>query len=178
MSANSLGKQRRPVTTGVAVIRLVGEIKVGNHSPSTRIQTLSAPVHFSVISWQLFKFYRSANQHKVVEAEHPTAPLRCPLEKKKKTSPGCSREVTSAAAHPEEDERRRGKLKIESYLIIAVSPWRMVMLSVVRCISTLRTGNPVGIRHSSLKKEACSCLQHDLRPACILKHGERAFQEQ
>lgn len=111
-----MGKQRRPVTSiaGAAVILLVGEIKVGNHSPSTRIQTQSAPVHFSVISWQLFKFYRSANQHKVEEAEHPTAPLHCPLEKKE-TSPGCSREVTSAAAHPEEDERRRrGKLKIES----------------------------------------------------------------
>lgn len=53
--------------------------------------------------------------------------------------------------------------------MMAVSPWRMVMLSVVRCISTLRTGNPVGRRQSSLKKEACSCLQHDLRPSSILK---------
>lgn len=69
-----------------------------------------------------------------------------------------------------ERDGRRGKLEDDSYLIIAVSPWRMVMLSVARCISTLRTGNPVGIRHSSLKKEACNCLQHDLRPACILKH--------
>lgn len=43
-------------------------------------------------------------------------------------------------------------------------------MSVDRCISTLRTGNPVGMRHSSLKKEACSCPQHDLRPTCILKH--------
>lgn len=68
-----------------------------------------------------------------------------------------------------------GKLEDESYLIIAVSPWRMVMLSVARCISTLRTGNPVGIRHSSLKKEACNCLQHVLRPTCILKHRSVLF---
>lgn len=73
------------------------------------------------------------------------------------------------------DTGRRGKLEDESYLIIAVSPWRTVMLSVARCISTLRTGNPVGIRHSSLKKEACNCLQHDLRPTCILKHRSARF---
>lgn len=79
-----------------------------------------------------------------------------------------------AAVHPEADGRR-GKLEDDSYLIIAVSPWRMVMLSVARCISTLRTGNPVGIRHSSLKKEACNCLQHDLRPTCILKHRGALF---
>lgn len=64
----------------------------------------------------------------------------------------------------------------KSYLIIAVSPCRTVMLSVARCISTLRTGNPVGIRHSSLKKEACNCLQHDLRPTCILKHRSARFR--
>lgn len=70
----------------------------------------------------------------------------------------------------EDAETGGGKLEDDSYLIIAVSPWRMVILSVARCISTLRTGNPVGIRHSSLKKEAWNCLQHDLRPACMLKH--------
>lgn len=80
-----------------------------------------------------------------------------------------------AAVHPEGDREEEESWKTTlSYLIIAVSPWRMVMLSVDRCISTLRTGNPVGIRHSSLKKEACNCLQHDLRPTCILK--ERAFR--
>lgn len=71
------------------------------------------------------------------------------------------------------------KLQDESYLMTAVSPWRMVMLSVARCISTLRTGNPVGMRHSSLKKDACNCLQDDLCPTCIVKHeGARALREQ
>lgn len=65
-------------------------------------------------------------------------------------------------------------IKKDSYLMMAVSPWRMVMLSVVRCISTLRTGNPVGRRQSSLKKEACSCLQHDLRPRSISKVNKSA----
>lgn len=78
------------------------------------------------------------------------------------------------ALHPEGDWRGE-KLEDDSYLIIAVSPWRMVMLSVARCISTLRTGNPVGIRQSSLNNEACNCLQHDLRPTCILKHRSALF---
>ncbi|TNN23525.1 hypothetical protein EYF80_066354 [Liparis tanakae] len=75
----------------------------------------------------------------------------------------------------EEEEGEEGdgavgvKLEVDSYRMMAVSPWRMVMLSVARCMSTLRTGNPVGIRQSSLKREACSCLQHDLRPTCIFK---------
>lgn len=67
-------------------------------------------------------------------------------------------------------KKRRNKKY--SYLMMAVSPWRMVMLSVVRCMSTLRTGNPVGRRQSSLKKEDCSCLQHVLRPTSIFKANE------
>lgn len=69
-------------------------------------------------------------------------------------------------------KKKEEEIKKYSYLMMAVSPWRMVMLSVVRCMSTLRTGNPVGRRQSSLKKEACSCLQHDLRPSSIFKANE------
>ncbi len=46
--------------------------------------------------------------------------------------------------------------KLSSYRITAVSPCLMVMLSVDLWLSTLITGNPVGIKHSSRKKHACS----------------------
>lgn len=46
---------------------------------------------------------------------------------------------------------------VNSYRITAVSPCLMVMLSVDLWLSTLITGSPVGIKHSSRKKLACSC---------------------
>lgn len=84
-------------------------------------------------------------------------------------------ESASAAMQVHDAGMKREVGRPHSYRMIAVSPWRMVMLSVDRCISTLRTGKPVGMRQSSLKKDACNCLQHDLRPTCILKHRNARF---
>jgi len=48
-------------------------------------------------------------------------------------------------------------VKLCSHRITAVSPCRMVMLSVDLWLSTLVTGNPVGIKHSSRNTHACRC---------------------
>lgn len=61
--------------------------------------------------------------------------------------------------------------KFSSYRITAVSPCLMVMLSVDLWLSTLITGNPVGIKHSSRKKHACSC-RNDVRPHTNISTGK------
>ncbi len=64
--------------------------------------------------------------------------------------------------------------KLSSYRITAVSPCLMVMLSVDLWLSTLITGNPVGIKHSSRKKTR---LQLTERGASPHKHLQRTSTE-